>query len=149
MSTHDVIVVLGAALGPEGDLGPALAERVLVGVEAWRAGRAPMLLMTGLREAEKMKARAVKLGVPAERVLVENAALTTRGNALGCAPIMRAHGMQRALVVTQSYHRRRAVAAFRKVGIDADGLEFAGPTRWKWHLRELVARVVYRVRGWI
>ncbi len=144
-----MVVVLGAALGPEGDLGPALAERVLAGVEAWRDGRAPLLMMTGALEAEKMKRRAVKLGVPPERVLVESAALTTRGNALGCAPIMRAHGLQRALVVTQSYHRRRAVAAFRKLGIDADGLEFAGPTRWKWHVRELVARIVYRARGWI
>ena len=58
----DVIVVLGAALGPEGDLGPALAERVLAGVEAWRAGQAPMLLMTGSYEAEKMKRRAVEAG---------------------------------------------------------------------------------------
>ncbi len=146
---YDVIVVLGAALGPEGDLGPALAERVLVGVEAWRAGRAPRLLMTGRLEAEKMKARAVKLGVPAERILVETEALTTRQNAIGCAAILRAHGLGRALIVTQAYHRRRAVAAFRRVGVDADGLDFAGPSRWKWHLREFVARAVYRVRGWI
>ena len=37
--TADVIVVLGAALGPEGDLGAVLAERVLAGVDAWRRGR--------------------------------------------------------------------------------------------------------------
>ncbi|HEX8954570.1 MAG TPA: YdcF family protein, partial [Polyangia bacterium] len=81
--TAEVIIVLGAALGPEGDLGAVLAERVLVGVEAWRAGAAPWLLMTGKFEAELMKRRAVKLGVPAERVLVETAALTTRENATG------------------------------------------------------------------
>ncbi|HEX6838550.1 MAG TPA: YdcF family protein, partial [Polyangia bacterium] len=101
--TADVIVVLGAALGPEGDLGAVLAERVLVGVEAWRARAAPMLLMTGRYEAELMKRRAVKLGVPAERVLVETAALTTRQNATGCAAIMRTHGLGRALVVTQRF----------------------------------------------
>jgi uncharacterized SAM-binding protein YcdF (DUF218 family) len=147
--TFDVIVVLGAALGPEGDLGPALAERVLAGVEAWRAGRAPTLLMTGRYEAEKMKARAIKLGVPAGRVLVETAALTTRQNATGCAAILRAQGLARALVVTQAYHRPRAVAAFRKLGVDADALEFAGSSRVKWQLRELLARAVYRARGWI
>lgn len=146
----DVVVVLGAALGPEGDLGPALAERVLAGVEAWRAGRAPLLIMTGKYEAELMKRRAVKLGVPAERVLVETGALTTRENATGCAAIMRAHGMGSALVVTQAFHRARAVAAFGRAGVEADALPFAhAPTDWRTHMREIVARVVYRARGWI
>ena len=145
----DVIVVLGAALGPEGDLGPALAERVLAGVEAWRAGRAPMMLMTGRYEAELMKRRAVKLGVPAERVLVETAALTTRQNATGCAAILRARKMSSALIVTQSFHRARSVAAFRRVGVAAEALPFADAmTRWRMRARELVARAVYRARGW-
>ena len=146
----DVIVVLGAALGPEGDLGAVLAERVLAGVEAWRAGAAPMLLMTGRYEAELMKRRAVKLGVPAELVLVETAALTTRENATGCAAIMRAHGLGSALVVTQAFHRARAVAAFRRVGVEARAWPFVhAPTRGGMSVRELVARAVYRARGWI
>ena len=150
-AAFDVVVVLGAALGPEGDLGPALAERVLAGVEAWRAaGRAPLMMMTGKYEAELMKRRAVKLGVPAERVLVETGALTTRENATGCAAIMRAHGLSRALIVTQAFHRDRSVAAFRRVGVDAAALVFAhAPTRWQMHVREVAARVVYRARGWI
>ena len=145
-----MIVVLGAALGPEGDLGPALAERVLAGVEAWRTGRAPLVLMTGRYEAELMKRRAVKLGVPSARVLVETAALTTRGNATGCATIMRAHGLVRALIVTQAFHRARAVAAFRRAGVAAEPLSFSDAgTPWKTRVRELVARAVYRARGWI
>lgn len=146
----DVIVVLGAALGPEGDLGAVLAERVLAGVEAWRAGAAPLLLMTGRHEAELMKRRAVKLGVPPARVLVETAALTTRDNATGCAAIMRAHGMRRAIVVTQTFHRARAVAAFARAGVAAQAWPFRHmPTRWRMSARELVARAVYRARGWI
>ncbi len=145
----DVVVVLGAALGPEGDLGPALAERVLAGVEAWRDGRAPLLMMTGALEAEKMKRRAVKLGVPAAQILVEPTARTTRENALRCAALLRQHGLGRALVVTQAYHRPRAVAAFRRAGVAADAHRFAGSWRWKWQARELVARAVYRARGWI
>lgn len=145
-----MIVVLGAALGPEGDLGPALAERVLAGVEAWRAGRAPLLLMTGRYEAELMKRRAVKLGVPEARVLVETEALTTRQNATGCTAILRARGLARALVVTQAYHRPRAVATFRRAGVAAEALAFAqAPSSWRAYARELVARAVYRARGWI
>ncbi len=146
----DVIIVLGAALGPEGDLGAALAERVLAGVEAWRAGRAPLLLMTGRYEAELMLKRAVKLGVPRDRVLVEIAALTTRENATGCAAIMRARGLRRALVVTQAFHRARAVAAFRRAGVDADALAFVDAMgTWQMSAREVAARAVYRLRGWI
>jgi uncharacterized SAM-binding protein YcdF (DUF218 family) len=146
----DVIVVLGAALGPEGDLGAVLAERVLAGVEAWRAGVAPLLLMTGKLEAELMRRRAVKLGVPEERVLVETAALTTRENATGCAAIMRAHGLGRAIIVTQTFHRARAMAAFRRVGVDALAWRFPHmPTRRGMVVREVVARLAYRARGWI
>ena len=146
----DVIVVLGAALGPEGDLGPLLADRVLAGVEAWRAGRAPRLMMTGRYEAELMKRRAVKLGVPTAAVLVESEALTTRQNATGCAAIMREHGIRRALVVTQAFHRLRAVAAFRRAGVEAEALAYAGmPVRLRTRARELVAIATYRARGWI
>jgi len=148
--TADVIVVLGAALGPEGDLGAVLAERVLAGVDAWRAGAAPMMMMTGKYEAELMKRRAVKLGVPAERVLVETAALTTRENATGCVAIMRAHGMASAIVVTQSFHRARAVAAFGRAGVAAEAWIFPHmPTRTGMYVREVVARMAYRARGWI
>lgn len=147
--TADVIVVLGAALGPEGDLGAALAERVLAGVEAWRAGRAPWLMMTGIHEAEKMKRRALKLGVPDARVLVEPTARTTRENALRCAELMRAHGLERALVVTQGYHQRRAIAAFRRVGVTACALSFPHRGQLAWWLREAAAWVVYKARGWI
>jgi uncharacterized SAM-binding protein YcdF (DUF218 family) len=146
----EVIVVLGAALGPEGDLGPLLADRVLAGVEAWRAGRAPLVLMTGRYEAELMKRRALILGVPAAAVLVETAALTTRENATGCAAIMRERGLARALVVTQAFHRMRAVAAFRRAGVDAGALVYAGmPVRLRTRARELVAIAAYRARGWI
>ena len=43
----DVIVVLGAAPLPDGRPGPAMVRRVERGVELYREGRAPWLLMTG------------------------------------------------------------------------------------------------------
>lgn len=149
MKRYDVIVVLGAALGPEGDLGPVLAERVYAGIEAWRQKQAPLMLMTGKYEARKMKTRAIKLGVPDDHVLVETTALTTRENAVGCAEIMRAHRLKSALVVTQAFHRRRALAAFRRCGVEADGLRFIGIENVRLRARELVAFAVYKLRGWV
>ena len=144
-----MIVVLGAALGPDGDLGPALAERVYAGVEAWRAGRAPLVMMTGALEAQKMKRRALKLGVPDERIVVEPTARTTRENALRCAELMRARRLRTALVVTQGYHRLRAVAAFRQAGVEAEALDFPHRARARWWARELAALAAYKARGWI
>jgi uncharacterized SAM-binding protein YcdF (DUF218 family) len=146
----DVIVVLGAALGPDGDLGPALAERVAAGAAAFRAGAAPWMMMTGAREASKMRARAIVLGVPGEQILIEHQALTTRDNATLCAALMRARGLERALVVTQPYHRRRSVASFRRVGVAADALGFSAERETlRGVLREYVALAVYAWRGWI
>jgi uncharacterized SAM-binding protein YcdF (DUF218 family) len=146
---HDVIVVLGAALTADGDLGAALAERVRAGVEAWQRGRAPWLMMTGVHEAHKMKARAMALGVPGEAILVEPTARSTRENALACVALMRQHGLARALVVTQRYHRARAVASFRRAGVAADALGFRGRWGLKQAARELVALIGYKARGWI
>jgi uncharacterized SAM-binding protein YcdF (DUF218 family) len=146
----DVLVVLGAALTPDGRLGPALAERVEAGVSAWKSGLAPRLLMTGAYEASAMRQRAIELGVPAEAILLEHTALTTRENALFSGEILRQNGLRRALLVTQPYHRRRAVAAFRRTGISAEALKFRSQRdTLKQHGREVVARLVYRLRGWI
>jgi uncharacterized SAM-binding protein YcdF (DUF218 family) len=143
----DAVVVLGAALGPDGELGPSLAERVEAGVTAWKAGLAPRLLMTGAVEASAMKRRAVELGVPEAAVLVEQRALTTRENALFSAQIL-GPGAQ-VLVVTQRYHRARSVAAFRRAGLEAEALQFPSrEPRPRARLRELVARVLYRLRRW-
>jgi len=146
----DVIIVLGAALTPDGRLGPALAERVAAGVDAWRRGFAPRLLMTGAYEAEAMRRRAVELGVPSDAILLERTALTTRGNAVASGAILHAEGLRRALVVTQPYHQRRSIAAFRRAGVDAAPFVFASrrnPPRQI--VREYLALAIYAARGWL
>src|SRR4051812_22139696 len=89
----DVLIVLGAALAPDGRLGAALEERVLVGVEAFHRGIALRLLVTGKFEATAMYRRARELGVPDAAILLEHTALTTRENALFSAEILRLHGL--------------------------------------------------------
>ena len=81
---------------------------------------------------------------------IHHTALSTRDNAVFCAEILRAHGLRRALVVTQPYHRRRAVAAFRKAGVDAEALSFDGVRESVRAIsREYVALVAYAARGWL
>jgi uncharacterized SAM-binding protein YcdF (DUF218 family) len=146
----DVLVVLGAAMTPDGRLGPALDERVRVGVDAWHRGVAPKILMTGKYEATAMRARALELGVAESAILLEHTALSTRENALFSSELMRVHGLARALIVTQPFHRLRAIAAFRKLGIDAQALAFPSErVTPRQVFREYGALAVYGLRGWL
>jgi uncharacterized SAM-binding protein YcdF (DUF218 family) len=147
----DVLVVLGAALSRDmRSLGPALEERVVEGAAAFRRGLAPAMIVTGKLEASLMKVRAIELGVPAEAILLEHTALTTRENALFSAELMRRHGLERALIVTQPYHRLRAVTAFRRAGVEASALGFVSArTPPRQVFREYGALAVYGLRGWL
>jgi uncharacterized SAM-binding protein YcdF (DUF218 family) len=143
-------VVLGAGLTPDGQPGAALAERIAAGADAWRRGLAPIGVRTGALESAIMRDRAVELGVARDAILCEPTALTTRMNAVATAALLLPRNLRRVLIVTQPYHRRRSIAAFRRVGFDASAYQFAStrnPPRQQ--LREIVARVVYRLRGWI
>src|SRR5260370_14591756 len=78
LAKSDVIVAIS------GDSGP----RTETAVDLWKRGYAPMLLFSGaaldpdsVSSAELMKRDAIRLGVPAEAILVEPAAASTEENA--------------------------------------------------------------------
>ena len=122
----DALVVLGAALARDGSLGPALAEQVEAGVAAWKAGRAPLLVMTGALEASAMRARAVELGVPTSGDSGRGHRATTRERRAVLEWSAALARPARVLIVTQPYHRRRSVAAFRRaVSVAAEALRFS------------------------
>ncbi|MCH7693749.1 MAG: YdcF family protein [Proteobacteria bacterium] len=133
---HDVIVILGAGLGP------ALRRRVAHGTRLFHAGRAGHLIVTGgaigtrPTEAEAMRALALRHGVPEERIIVEDKATHTLENALYTARIMEDRGWARALVVSDPFHLPRALFLFRRLGIAASGAavrERCGEPRWRWY----------------
>lgn len=87
--TFQAIVVAGARIRDDGTPCPALRRRVERGVELWRAGVAPVLVMTGrgagpLAEAPVMAELARDLGVPDEALALEAASMTTLENAAYC-----------------------------------------------------------------
>jgi uncharacterized SAM-binding protein YcdF (DUF218 family) len=145
----EVIIVLGAALNRDGSLGPSLRARVDAGIAAHRAGHAPLLLMTGLYEADAMKRAALVEGVAESAILVERSARSTRENALASAELMRRHELGRALLVTQPFHMRRSLATFRRVGIEVAPLFAQETAPLGLRVREWGALVVYGLRGWL
>ncbi len=149
-SSADVLIVLGAALHRNGQMSALLHERVAIGANAFLQGAGRWLLVTGKNEAPTMAKAALALGVPPASVLVEDQAQSTRENAVFCAEIMRAQGAKTALLITQPFHRPRALRCFRKIGVDARVLDFPTETETASVIaREYVALSLYFARGWI
>jgi len=145
----DVLIVLGAALAPDGSPGPALAFRLETAAAAHQRGDAPFILLTGAGETGAMLDRLRALGIPPAALLVEPTARDTRQNALAAAAMLRARGLRRALIVTQPFHMRRALACFRRVGVECQPLASESPAiSMSLALRERVASLLYRLRGW-
>jgi vancomycin permeability regulator SanA len=152
----EVIIVLGAAVWPDGQPSPALRRRVAHAVQAFRADQGRRLLMTGgmgkhpPAEAHLMRQLALDAGVATSCILVEDRATSTLQSALRCSRILRQRGWSTALIVTDRYHLRRALLVFRSLGIQACG---SAPQshlysrkrwkRWYYRVRELFALAWY------
>jgi len=129
----DAILVLGGAVAgrvpPRTDIELADAsDRLLHAARLFRAGRAPIVVVSGGRlpssassvpEAAEMSELLQEWGVPAEAIVREERSTTTRENAVESARVLRARGVGSVLLVTSARHMKRALAAFRAVGLDA------------------------------
>ncbi len=101
--------------------GDAYGRRVQHGVELWRRGlvaEGPFVTTGGvlydeLSWAKVARAHAVRLGVPAERVLALDQGETTAEEARRAIDVLAARGVKTVLLVTSPYHSGRAAALFR------------------------------------
>jgi uncharacterized SAM-binding protein YcdF (DUF218 family) len=114
-------------------------------VRLWKQGYAPLLIFSGgsldpdsVSSAELMKRDAVRLGVPADAILIEPLSMTTDQNARLTAELMSERGLRTAILVTSPYHQRRASILFERA-FGPEGLTFRNhpaedpawdPDRW-------------------
>jgi len=148
----DAIVVAGCRVMPDGRPSPALARRVARAVELWKAGRAPLLVMTGgmgehpPTEAEAAAQRAHALGVPWSALVRESQSTTTAENARFAAAVTDA---RRVLVVSDTYHVLRCEWLFGRHFAEARGVG-STPEPWprvRFALREVGAVLVEAARA--
>lgn len=66
-------------------------------------------------EAEVMRRQALALGIPETSVLIEDQSLSTYQNAIYTKLISEHYGFESILLVTSTYHSRRAAHIFRDV----------------------------------
>ena len=127
----DAIVVLGAAQyawRPS----PVLKARLDHGIALFKKGMAPRLILTGGRgegdtttEAAVGRRYAIKRGVPASAILLEDVGRTTDESLHGVATIMHEAGVTRAVLVSDRFHMLRLDILARRHGITA----WTSPTR--------------------
>ncbi|MEZ4216591.1 MAG: YdcF family protein [Myxococcota bacterium] len=160
----EVIVVLGAAVRPDGTPSAALARRIAHAVELARARPRALLVATGGRgvhgppEADVMAAHALAAGIAAERVLRERHATNTGESARLCARLLRERGVAgpgappggRVVIVTDAWHQRRARLAFRRMRLGArDGVVLESSSPEGGVGGALRTRAVRALREWI
>ncbi len=173
------VVVLGGALEPsyvwEGRSQVALnfaAERMVVPLALLRQNPKLQLLFTGgegdllgqgLSEAARARIFYASLGLPPERLLVEDRSRTTHENAVLSARLAGVDPAKPWLLVTSAWHMRRALATFQKAGwnVTPYAVDFAtgsrtpwteyslvrGSRKWALLLHELLGLLAYRLSG--
>lgn len=119
-----VVIVLGAKVQNDQPL-PFLAGRLDVTAQLVRAGKVKAVLVSGDssgssgNETRAMTEYLVARGVDPRMIVVDPYGVDTYDT---CARAVQVYGVERALLVTQSYHLPRAVALCRNLGVDADGV---------------------------
>jgi uncharacterized SAM-binding protein YcdF (DUF218 family) len=121
----DCIIVLGAAVRGAG-ASPVLEERIRHGIHLYDADYAPKLLFTGgigdgqtRSEAGVGRSMAMRHGIPAGDILVEEESRTTRQNLSGALAVMKRHRLGSAILVSDPLHMRRAMMMADDLGMAA------------------------------
>lgn len=120
----EVAVVFGAGL-LNGRPTPYLADRLDAAVELYRTGKVKVVLVTGdnsrteYDEPDAMRTYLTRHGVPDDRVVSDYAGFDTWDS---CVRAREIFGVHRAVLVSQGFHIRRAVALCQAAGMDAYGV---------------------------
>ncbi|WP_328478583.1 YdcF family protein [Actinoplanes sp. NBC_00393] len=120
-----VALVLGAQVDPGGQPSAFLAARLEIARQLYRSGKVKAVLVSGdhaewhYDEPGAMMVWLVARGVPVSQVVLDHAGFDTYDS---CARAHRIFGVNRAIVVTQTFHLPRAVALCRSLGIEASGV---------------------------
>nr|NIS80641.1 hypothetical protein [Anaerolineales bacterium] len=129
----DALVILGGGSNTyrAGDqevnaLSEASVLRALEGTRLYSQMEEPWVIVSGgineragmlTPESEPMRDQLVRAGVPLERILLESTSSNTYEQSLNLGPILKAHGIDRFVLVTSPTHMRRSLATFKAQGL--------------------------------
>lgn len=126
----DVLVMLGAGatldtpnVGGSGNLSGSGANRLLTTAELYNQTKLPIIVSGGQvfpddgNEAQIAKRQLTLLGVPANKVILEDQSKNTEQNALFTTRLLKQYGFQHPLLITSAFHMQRAVLDFTQQGV--------------------------------
>jgi uncharacterized SAM-binding protein YcdF (DUF218 family) len=180
----DAVLVLGGGTEPArheagGVHFTKAGDRVILGVELVRLGKAKVLVLGGggadfdgqtVAEADRVKAWLESWKVPGiGEVLSLGVSANTHEEGEKLAQLAKARGWSRVLLVTSANHMNRATGVFRAVGVEAIPApcnflttlstapspfqlsvpQFQGFEKFGIWLHEKVGTAVYQRRGWV
>lgn len=127
-----VLVLLGGGTYPASYPRPMVevngaGDRVLYAAWLYQQGVTPVILLSGgvldwsgrpSTPPQEMAALLTMMGVPQEALWFEERSRNTYESAVNCARLLRQKGISRILLVTSAWHMPRALALFRKQGLE-------------------------------
>ena len=151
-------------------------DRLLNTLELFHKGIIKKIIITGasgslssdLKEADIIKSFLIRIGVPREKIIVENQSKNTHENAIYTELTCKELEMDKYsfLLITSDYHMRRSLSCFKKTGLnitpfvkESDEFHFdleyliVPQTnvlfKWKVLFHEIVGYLVYEVMGYV
>lgn len=121
----DCIIVLGCRVWSDNTPSWMLSDRLKMGVELYKSGAAPKILMSGdhgrkdYDEVNVMRKYAEDEGVNSHDIFTDHAGFSTYETMYRAKEVF---GAKKVIIVTQSYHLYRAVYDAQKLGLEAVGV---------------------------
>ena len=151
----DALVLLGCRLKGLAELSAPARRRVERTAAAYGELRPRFVIASGGRlwngvcEADALGHALVALGVDESAIVRERASLTTRENAHYSARLLLERGVSEVGVVTCDWHIERALACFRREGVEATGIPAASPpiSAFARRVRSVRERLAMRIEG--
>lgn len=147
----DCIIVLGCKVRENGEPSDMLRDRLERGVELYRLGAAPKIIMSGdhgrksYNEVGTMKHYAVDCGVPSSDVFMDHAGFSTYETVYRAKEVF---GAKKVIIVTQRYHLSRALYIAKSLGLEAVGVDSDLET-YRGQLRRDVREVLARCKDFL
>lgn len=180
-SNYEYGILLGgiASLDASGDViqFSANVTRLISALDLYRAGKISKILISAgghnTSEIERVEAYFLKKymirnGIPENDILIEYKSINTHQNALFSAKILKPKiNKSSYLLITSSYHLKRAKLCFEHEGFNIDGFASdrlgdipklkilqiipSGGMFYKWHyiLHEIIGQIAYKLMGYI
>ena len=169
----DAIVVLGGGIGKtNGMTYPDMfegADRVWHAARAWKAGKAPVVVVSGANDLAAAVPLLLDLGVPREAIAVDNESRNTYENSRFTEKLLidraKSDGKQSArppsvLLVTSAWHMPRSLGNFSKTSLSvvpapcdfsASNVWLSGGHWWDWIVpsADATARSCYLFKEWL